>query len=273
MIRLIASDLDDTLLDQDSRLSEENKQVVRTVVEQGVTFTIATGRMFQATVPYAKELGLSEEQPLICYNGALIKRVSGEVLYHRPLPVDLAVKISNYGQEKGWTLNLYYEDELYVSVLNETVKTYASFVDVAVEAVGDLGEFVTAGNKEISKILVISEPEETPGRIRELKKLVGDKVQVTRSRDKFIEITSAEAHKGAALLWLAQSMGLTAEQVMAIGDSGNDITMLQVAGLGVAVENAHFSAKEVADFATVSNSENGVAQALRQFVLQDGKKL
>ena len=73
MIKLIASDLDDTLLDSELRISQENKDAVRDALAQGMVFTIATGRMFQSAAPYAVELGLDEQQPLICYNGALIK--------------------------------------------------------------------------------------------------------------------------------------------------------------------------------------------------------
>lgn len=269
MIKLIASDLDDTLLDRSSQISVENKNVIREVLDRGFTFTIATGRMFQATAPFAKELGLNPEQALICYNGALIKRLSGEVLYHQPLSVDLAATIAQYGQERGWTVNLYYEDQLYVAGWNQQVEDYADLAQVDVKVVEDLATFIQDGNKALSKILIISDPQETPGRIEEMQALVGTRTQIVRSRDKFIEITNATAHKGAALLWLAQSMGLTAQEVMAIGDSNNDVTMLQMAGIGVAVANAASRVKEVADYETAANYDHGVAQALKKYVLSE----
>lgn len=267
MIKLIASDLDDTLLDRSSQISMENKRVVREVLDRGLTFTIATGRMFQATAPFARELGFSPEQPLICYNGALIKRLSGEVLYHRPLPVNLATTIAQYGQARGWTVNLYYNDELYVASWNQQVEDYANLAQVDVKVVEDLGDFIQDGNKALSKILIVSDPQETPRRIGEIQSLVGSQTQIVSSREKFMEITTAAAHKGAALLWLAHFMGLRAEEVMAIGDSNNDVTMLKMAGIGVAVANASSGVKAVADFETSAHYEHGVARALNKFVL------
>lgn len=267
MIKLIASDLDDTLLDLNSQISAENKQVIQEILDQGLTFTLATGRMFQATAPFGKELGLDPKQPVICYNGALIKRLSGEVLYHQPLPVELATTIAQYGQERGWTVNLYYEDELYVAAMNQQVEDYANLAKVDVQIAEDLAGFIRDGDKELSKILIISDPNLTPGRMEEMRTLAGSEAQIVRSRDKFIEITSATAHKGAALIWLAESMGLTAKEVLSIGDSNNDLTMLQMAGIGVAMGNASDVVKKAADYETKANYENGVAYALSRYVL------
>lgn len=268
MIRLIASDLDDTLLDQNSNISAENKKTIQEAINKGYNFTLATGRMFQATLPYALELGLSLNQPLICYNGALIKRVSGEVLYERPLDSQIAATIANYGQERNWTINVYYDDRLYVSEINDKVEQYASFVQVDVEAVGDLSEFILTGNKGLSKMLIINEIQQTLPRTKKLQRFFGSKVQITNSRPKYIEITSLDAHKGEALLWLANSMNLVAREVMAIGDGNNDVTMLQMAGIGVAVANASDYVKENADFTTTFHYNHAVSKILKGYVLE-----
>lgn len=268
MVRLIASDLDDTLLNREAQLSAENIQAIREVQAKGITFTIATGRMFQSALPFAKELGLPAEQPMICYNGALIKRLSGETIYERFLDPELALKVARYGQERGWTVNLYYQDELYVAEINEQVQSYAENAQVDVFVVGDLAQFIVDGQKRLEKILIVSEVDEVPGRIGELESLVGGEVQIVRSRQKYIEITDVEAHKGAALMWLAKFLGFSPNEVMAIGDSNNDITMLQMAGLGVAVENALPAVKAAANYLTSSHSEHGVAKAIFDHVLK-----
>lgn len=269
MIKLIASDLDDTLLNLDSKISAENKEAVRKVLAKGLTFTLATGRMFQSSTPFARELGLDPNQPIICYNGALIKRISGEVLYHKPLPVDLAIKITEYVQARGWTLNLYYEDELYVAAMNKQVEDYAQVAQVDVHVEPDLVTFIQDGKKDLSKILVISDPQFVSSRMEEIRNLVGTETQVLQSQAKYIEITNREAHKGAALMWLAQSMGLTAQEILALGDGNNDQSMLEIAGIGVAVANALPSVKKVADYETKSNYEHGVAHALNRFILTE----
>lgn len=268
MIKLIASDLDDTLLDRESNISAENKKTIQEVIKKGYTFTLATGRMFQAALPYALELGLSPNQPLICYNGALIKRVSGEVLYECPLEPQLAATIADYGQERNWTINAYYEDQLYVSEINDKVKEYASFVQVNVEAVGNLSNFILDGNKGLSKLLIINEIQQTLLRTQELERRFNSQVQITNSRPKFIEITNLNAHKGGALLWLANSMGLEAGNVMAIGDGNNDVTMLQMAGRGVAVANASDYVKERADFTGPLHYEHAVSKILQEHILK-----
>lgn len=268
MIKLIASDLDETLLDESSRLSEENKRVIGEALAQGLTFTLATGRMYQSAAPFAREIGLGSEQPIICYNGALIKRLSGETLYEKSLSPELASMIAGYGQKQGWTVNAYFDDELYVAAMNQEVEDYIALAQVGVAVVDDLVDFVQEGKKHLAKILIIGQPDEMPGRIEELKSLVGSEVQIVRSRNKFIEITNMEAHKGASLLWLAKSMGLTASEVMAIGDSNNDLTMLKMAGIGVAVANASQVVKDAASHQTGANFEHGVAEAITKYALK-----
>lgn len=268
MIKLIVSDLDDTLLDKSAQISAENKKAIAAAREQGIFFTIATGRMFQATAPFAHELGLGSEQPLICYNGALIRRVSGETLYEQSLSAELVSTIVDYGQRRGWTINAYLDDELYVATLDQAAREYADRVRVKVSAVGDLVRFIQEGGKTLSKLMVISEADQTLDRIEQLRPLVGEDILLLRSRPRFIEITNAHAHKGKALLWLAQSLGISADEVMAIGDSNNDLTMLQMAGTSVAVANAQREAQAVADHIVAANYEHGVAQAITKFALQ-----
>lgn len=267
MIKLIASDLDDTLLDKDAQLSAENKGAIAAALKRGVIFTIATGRMFQSAAPFGRELGLDVEQPIICYNGALIRRLSGETLYEQPLSTEVSSLIVDYGQRRGWTINAYFDDELYVSALNQDVEDYGTRVRVGVTAVGDLVKFIQDGNKQLSKLMVISKPDQTLGRIAELGPLVGENVQLVRSRPKFIEITNANAHKGKALLWLANYLGMDVGEVMAIGDSNNDLTMIKAAGIGVAVANAPQEVRDVADRIVATHYEHGVAQAITRFTL------
>lgn len=268
MIKLVASDLDDTLLNKDSRLSAENKQAIAEALRKGLIFTISTGRMFQSTLPFARELGLPEDQPIICYNGALIRRLSGETLYEQPLSPDVSSLVVDHGQSRGWTINAYFDDELYVAKLNQEVRDYATRVRCDVTEVGDLVQFIQDGGKRLSKLMVISEPSQTPERMEELRPLVGDDVQLVRSRPRFIEITNRQAHKGAALCWLAQALGVKPDEVMAVGDSQNDLTMLEAAGVGVAVANASLEIQAVADHVVATHYDHGVAQAIHEFALQ-----
>ena len=152
--------------------------------------------------------------------------------------------------------------------MNAQVESYLEIAQVEVEEVGDLVSFVKDGERELSKVLIVSDPEQTSERIGEIRQEFGRSAQIVSSKRKFIEITSPDADKGRALSWLAQSMGIRHEQVMAIGDSNNDVSMLKMAGVGVAVANAVDSAKQAAEHVTASNNEHGVGKAIRDFVLR-----
>lgn len=265
MIRLIASDMDDTLLNRDGQISSQNKEVIKEAVAQGIIFTLVTGRMFQSAVPYAFELGLDQELPIICYNGALIKRVSGETLYEDYLSPELALAVAEYGQRQGWTMNAYFDDELYVAAVNSYVEHYVRVARVRVYPVGDLVKFISDGNKRLAKILIPGRAEDSQARIAQLKDLLGTQAEITCSKPEYVEITSAGTNKGRALRWLADFLHIQPAEILAIGDGNNDISMLQMAGTSVAVGNAAPQAKEAAKYITSPSWEHGVAKAITQF--------
>jgi len=153
MIKFIACDLDDSLLDRSGKISPENKAAIKLVREKGISLTIATGRMFQSAAAFARELGLDEEQPLICYNGALVQRLSGETLYHEPLPTAVACKLAEHARANDWVINAYLNDELYVQRWDEHAARYATTASVDVKVVPNLAEFMRKGEMEPAKLL------------------------------------------------------------------------------------------------------------------------
>ncbi len=267
MVKLIVSDLDDTLLSNDLTISPANLHAIAQARAQGIIFTFATGRMFVSSLPYAKQLELPGDVPLICYNGALIQRIDGEVIYKNPLPHDVALDIVRYCADRGWTTNLYYEDVLYVNQVNPDVEYYTIVARVSANEVGDLQEFLKIGRKAPEKILIVSPEEKNSARRELLVAEFGDAAQIVQSKRRYLEITNANALKSTALEWLVQYLGLSMEEVLAIGDSNNDVEMLREAGIGVAVANAVPAAKSEADYLTLSNNEGGVAKAIWDFAL------
>lgn len=261
-IRLVAIDVDDTLITDEQVIAPACQQALQEAMDQGVTVVLATGRMFQATVPYAKELGL--EGPLILYNGALIQTVAAEVIDHQPVPLDITREIIKLCKEHHLHLNVYLDDVLYVAEKNEHAEYYEKMIGVSAQVVGDLQKFVT---KEPTKLLIVGyEDELVPWRERLTKEYAG-KLEITRSKPRYIEIMKAGISKGSALKTLAGKLGIDRAEVMAIGDSFNDISMLEWAGIGVAVGNAPDAVKAKADWVAPSNQEDGVAEALRRFIL------
>ncbi len=263
-IKLIAIDLDDTLLKNDLTISPRAKRAIAKSVDKGVAVTLATGRMYASALPYALDLKI--DLPLITYQGALVKYADGRVVYHQPLPLALAGELIDFIRPYGLHVNLYINDELFMEELSPEGHRYKKLSRVPVHKVDDLSEALTA---EPSKIVVIAEKEKLDILTRDLSILCGGDFNVTRSKPHFLELGHPKATKGLALESLANSMNLVARQVMAVGDSWNDLDMIQYAGLGVAMENAAPEIKQQADYITCANDDDGVAEAIEKWVLNE----
>lgn len=262
--KLIAIDLDDTLLRQDLTISERNKQTIRQAVDQGVTVMIATGRMFASAVPFAKQLEL--DVPLITYQGALVKTpVTGEVLYEKLLAPETAYEAVRIGRENGVHMQAYSQDKLYAQAASERADAYTKLTGVQYH-VKDLMEAAAGG---MPKLLYAGEPDFLDAFAPKVKAALGERANVFKSKPYFLEVTHPEATKGQALDHVVRSMGITRDNVMAIGDSYNDIDMLEYAGLGIAMANAPEAIRLKADYVTGHHEQDGVAEALQRFVLVD----
>lgn len=262
--KLIAADLDDTLLDENRRLTDPLKQAIVAVRQAGVYFTISTGRMFRSALPYARELGL--KIPLITYHGALVKNaLTGEVLLYRPLPSVYAKEIVTHVHELGYHLNAYLDDELYMEHDTPEGRRYSEIAGVKPELVGDL---LCILDRDPTKIVVIAREQLLDRLSAGLMPLYAGKVHIAKSKPFFLEFSHPLATKGHALAALAEHFGIKREETMAIGDSYNDLEMLEYAGLGVVVANARDEIKKKAGYVTTAPNGAGVVEALEKYVLR-----
>lgn len=266
-IKLVAIDLDDTLLDSNLNISAANRDILAKVRELGVMVTLATGRMFRSARPYAVDLEMNI--PLITYQGALVKNAfSDEVLYYRPVPGGLAQLVTEEAKKMGHHYQTYFDDHLYMEKLTSEGRAYAELAGVVPVIEPDLQKKVEV--LEPTKIIVIHDDLTVIRQAEDhMRRMFGDRLYVTRSKPHFLEILNPEATKGLALQAVAASFGFQQTQVMAIGDSYNDIDMLEWAGTGVAVANAPDPVKKAANYVTRSNDDNGVAEALRRSILEE----
>jgi Cof subfamily protein (haloacid dehalogenase superfamily) len=262
-IKLIAIDIDDTLITDELIIPQGCKEAINKARRRGVKVVLATGRMPASTIPFAEELGLSE--PVICYNGALIQAANdGPPLIHHPVPLELAREIVALGKAEGLHVNIYLDGLMYVAELNEYTEFYSSFTKTKAHPVGDLLAFM---DRPPTKILYVCEGSIAEKWQRILAERYQGQLEVFRSKPQYLEFTNIGVSKGAALKELAGLYGLVPDEVMAIGDSFNDISMLEYAGIGVAVANAPAAVRSKADYVTRSNEECGVAEAIQRFVL------
>ncbi len=264
-IKLVAIDLDDTLLNSGLQITDECIKAIEAVREQGVMVTLATGRMYSSALPYACQLKV--DIPLITYQGALVKNSqSKEVLYYQPVPGNLAGAIIEFFRNAQVHYHSYFDDKLYMESLTEEGLLYANLAGVKPYLTEDLRQDVN--NKDAIKIMGITENEKMLMDMEyALKESYGSELNITRSKPYYLEISSRTANKADALEVVANHYGIKRKEVLAIGDSYNDLAMIEWAGVGVAMGNARDAVKEAADYVTTTNEEHGVAEALHKYVL------
>lgn len=262
-IRLIALDLDDTLLTKSLIVSPRTRDVIAQAVAQGVTVTVATGRMYSSALPYAQQLKL--DVPLITYNGGLIRACqSGETIYHRPIEERVAQDVLALFQQKGWYIQSYVDDILYVAERNENARYYEKITGIQAIALGN--EFYTMTGAP-TKMLALAPENQMEEITQAMREEFGPQLTICRSKPTYLEITHPGVNKGQACSFLADRLGISREQVMAVGDSQNDLDMICYAGWGVAMGNAADNVKAAARAVTGHHDAEGVAEAIEKYVL------
>lgn len=262
--KLVAADLDDTLLRDDLTISQETVDAMHQAVAKGVMVTIATGRSFPSASKIANRIGLNV--PIITYQGALIKNLlDEEVLYERTVPVESARYLLDYCEKNNYHLQLYHGDELYAAEDNDKIKNYVRLSKTPY-IIGDLRQWIDIPQP---KMLIVDKPEVCDQIREELLPLLGDKLHITKSKPHYLEFMHKEGTKGHAITFLAEHIGCSLDEVIALGDAWNDREMLEVAGLGVAMENALPELKALANYVTKSNNDDGVRHVLEKFVLAE----
>lgn len=263
MYKLVALDMDGTLLKDDLTIAEGTIDAIQRAAAQGTIITIATGRMFASAKQFAKQLKI--DVPLITYQGALIQDLQTEaVLYERSLSEDIGHSLIEIAEERDLHLQVYQDDLLYGAVDNEKLRVYAEKVKVPYTVDPDLR---TRATKGFTKAIYIGDPDYLEGMQDEMKALFGSRAHITKSTPYFLEVTHPEANKGAALRELANHLNIPLSQTIGVGDNFNDTELLEVAGLGVAMGNAVEPLKQNADFITLTNNEEGVKHVLEKFIL------
>ena len=265
MIKLFVTDIDGTLLPVGSvTVPEKNIVAVKKMLAAGVKVVIATGRMHTAALPIAAQFGAPV--PIISFNGAMIKSSAGETIYAKFLDEALVVDLINFFEARGWHLQSYSGDELFVPKRNELVKFYETMIKVSAVEVGWDG--MRARTKNVPKLLTVSETsDEALKKLDEAKKFFGSRAEITRSASRFTEFMSPGVSKAAAIKILAEKFGVDNSEILAIGDSENDLAMITSVGCGVAMGNAVESVKAAAPHTTDTCERDGFAKAVYNFVL------
>ena len=191
--------------------------------------------MYQSVLRYAREAGIDD--PIVCYQGAVVADPqTGEFLRHVPLPLEVAREAIAAVEADGFPLNVYLDDELYVASETPESDAYANFQQLVVHPVGDL---LTWLDRPPTKLVCVGDPAALDELEIRLKRHFGGRLYISKSLPHFLEFAHPEVTKGSGLEFVAGRLGFTREQTVAFGDGENDVELLEWAGYGVAVENAH----------------------------------
>lgn len=266
MIRLIVTDLDDTLLHDDHTISQRSLDTIRRATDRGITVAIATGRMVPSALPYAQQLGL--KGLLLCCQGAQIVDIeSGHEVRLTTVPLHLAQDVIRFAAERGIYVQYYSTTTYYFEKTGEESEYYRNAAGIPGTQTGR--NLLETLDFEPIKLLMIAEPSRIHESYEAAKARFGDSLEIAISKSNYLEFTHPDANKGAAMVSLAQALDIPLSQVMAVGDALNDLSMIRQAGLGVAVANASEFVRSQANAVTASNEEDGVALAIETYALED----
>lgn len=261
--RVIALDLDGTLTNNQKEVTTATKEALDNAMEQGARLVLASGRPVYGIVPVAKSLELdSKGGYILAYNGGqIIDCKTNEVLYSQYLPSDVIPLLYEYAKSKGYALLGYKGNEIITESPDDIyVKEESRINKMNVRKVDVLTDELDA---KPTKLLMTGDPKDMLKAEEELREAVKDRIDVYRSAPFFMELVPKGIDKAKSLTRLLALLNLMPKDMMAFGDGYNDLSMLRLAGMGVAMANAAPEVRAEADFVTLSNEEDGVAHALK----------
>ncbi|MDR2025187.1 MAG: Cof-type HAD-IIB family hydrolase [Hungatella sp.] len=265
--RMIVLDLDGTLTDRNKKITPRTKEALFELKRQGGIIVLASGRPTYGVMPLARELELHESGGyILSFNGGrIIDCRTGETVFARELPVSSNSRIIRMAKEHGVNI-LTYEDDLIITpnAGDEYVEKESTINKLEVKEIQDMEAYVQF---PVVKFLMLDEGDYLAMVEPKVKAALGRDYSVYRSEPYFLEILPKGVDKAASLERLLMKLGMGREEMIACGDGYNDLSMIQYAGLGVAMENAVLPVRLAADYVTLSNNDDGVAHVIEKFML------
>lgn len=266
-IKLIAIDIDGTLLSDDLTISPKNIEILREVKERNVLVTLCTGRPHVAAKHFANILDI--EGPLISHNGAyIVDTRSKKILLNDTLDKETAIDILEFaGKDSRFTFSVHYGDECYIEKEDEFnifVQTKVNMVDP--QLVPSLIEYIKCRRENPTKLLATGSDRDLDELTPTLKRKFNLRAGFLRSGTNYLDIMALSVSKGRGLEILSRLLDIDRREIVAIGDNFNDLDMLCFAGIGIAMANAPEEVRLKADMVVPSNNEDGVAFAIQKLM-------
>lgn len=272
--KMIAMDMDGTLLTTDKMVSEYSKDVLQRAADMGVKLVVCTGRIFKSAKIFAKIIGT--KAPVVASNGAYIReKDKDEVIYSKPLNRDEIYKVIDISKKYDFCPQVFTSDTIFSEKLIHSAKNYLRWNETLLEKdrinihiTDDIYSIIDENLGSILKVLVMSDEDDKLLSFRKDLKSYGN-FSIVSSFKNNAEIMSEGISKGNAVKILADYFNISKDEVVCFGDGENDASMIKYAGLGIAMDNAIDEIKEIADYITDTNDNDGVAKAIEKFVLKE----
>ncbi|MGL4424936.1 MAG: Cof-type HAD-IIB family hydrolase [Cetobacterium sp.] len=266
--KMIVTDLDDTLLNSQGKISIKDKEAIIKAQEAGVKFVLASGRPTYAMKDLAEELNLAKYGSFILsYNGSIITDCkTNKNILEESLTKEEIHTLYDFSKTKNVDIITYLDD----TIISES---YSSYIDVEVDLTKmpfeKVENFKNTINKDCVKCILLEDPDYLLKVEQNLKDEFGKDFSIAISKPFFLEVTKLGVDKGSSLLKLVELVGVKIEEVIVVGDSYNDLPMLKVAGLAACVENAKPEIKEICKFITTSNNNNGMFNLIQKLIFKN----
>lgn len=267
MYKLIALDLDGTLLNSQRSISPENQQAIAAARAKGVKVVLVSGRPTEGMLEHAKTLNmLTDDDYILSYNASLIQNAKSKSIIHKQILTGKDAKyIASLAVEFGVNVHAFTPHKGLITPVHSKYTTRESEVNGMPITIFD---FINLSDDEdILKTMVVGDSDKLTEFANQLPAELHDRYTIMRSTAFFLEFLSKKSNKGLGVEALANHLGINAEEVICMGDAGNDAHMIEYAGLGVAMGNATEEIKALAQHITATNNEHGVAKVINEFVL------
>lgn len=269
-IKLIALDLDDTLLNDERSIDDETVDALRNAAEKGIYVVLCSGRAEEGILPFVRRLEIAGKEAgryIIAINGCSVFDMhERKQIYLKSVESDVLLYANAEAEKTGLRTEVYSPDVIFYGEETKWTRLDVDLCKVKGQVVEDYEKFIAEG--KFPKMLVPGDPEKLLVLQEQFKKELGERAVVFTSKPYFLEILPPKCGKGEAIEFLAMHLGIPMEQTMGFGDSMNDETMIRMCGAGVAMSNGLDYIKEIADYVTENdNNNNGVGRFISKYVL------
>lgn len=268
MYKLIALDMDGTLLNENKQISKANYNAIQEAKKNGFKVVLATGRPLVGVKKFLEELDLiSDNDYVVAFNGALVQTTkSKRVVSQTTLTLDDYKELYELSKEYNVNIHALTKDDVIAPKNSKYTQVEADLngIGIRIMPVQEVSK-----DEVIVKVMFIDEPELLDDIIEKLPQNIKEKYTIVKSAPFFLEFLDKSVNKGNGVSKIAKELNIKKEEIICVGDAGNDAAMIEYAGLGVAMGNAFEEIKEMADYITLSNEEDGVCHVIKKFMLKN----